>query len=137
MNKVALITAASRGIGAACATELAAQDFKVVLMARSEDVHLLARKLGGVAMQGSTGDADDLRAVAALAMDTYGHIDAVVNNTGHPKKGPLLELADADWHAGLDLLLLNVIRMAQAISPVRRFESTAASRVRYDACEWK
>lgn len=118
MTKVAVITAASRGMGAACATELAARGYQLVLMSRSEDVRTVARSLGGVALQGSTDNAEDLQKLVSLAMDKHGRIDAVVNNTGHPKKGPLLELSDADWHAGLDLLLLNVVRMARLVTPV-------------------
>lgn len=118
MEKVALITAASRGMGAACARELAARGYRTVLMSRSDDIHALAKEVGGIAVQGSSDNAADLQKLVWQALDAYGRIDAVVNNTGHPKKGPLLELTDADWHAGLDLLLLNVVRMMRLITPV-------------------
>lgn len=126
MKKVAIITAASRGMGAACARELAARGMQVVLMSRSDAVHALATELNGVALQGSTDNADDLARLVALAMERHGRIDAVVNNTGHPKKGPLLELSDADWHAGLDLLLLNVVRMARLVTPVMQAQRGGA-----------
>jgi NAD(P)-dependent dehydrogenase (short-subunit alcohol dehydrogenase family) len=126
MDKVALITAASRGMGAACARELAARGYKVALMSRSADIHVLAKELGGIALQGSSDDAGDLQKLVSLAMDTFGRIDAVVNNTGHPKKGPLLELTDADWHAGLDLLLLNVVRMVRLVTPVMQTQGGGA-----------
>lgn len=51
-------------------------------------------------------------------METYGRIDAVVNNTGHPPKGPLLEIPDNDWHLGLDIVFLNVVRMARLVTPI-------------------
>jgi len=126
MTKVAVITAASRGMGAACAAELAARGYQLVLMSRSDEVHALARDLGGIALQGSTDNADDLQKLVALAMEKHGRIDAVVNNTGHPKKGPLLELADADWHAGLDLLLLNVVRMVRLVTPIMQAQGGGA-----------
>lgn len=126
MKKVAIVTAASRGMGAACATELAARGYQLVLMSRSADIHTLAGSLGGVALQGSTDNADDLQKLVSLAMDRHGRIDAVVNNTGHPKKGPLLELSDADWHAGLDLLLLNVVRMARLVTPIMQQQGGGA-----------
>ena len=126
MGKVALVTAASRGMGAACARELAARGYKLVLMSRSEDIHALATELGGVALQGSTDNAGDLQKLVTLAMESHGRIDAVVNNTGHPKKGPLLELADADWHAGLDLLLLNVVRMLRLVTPIMQAQGGGA-----------
>ena len=126
MQKVALIIAASRGMGAACARELAARCYQLVLMARSDEVHAVAKELGGVALQGSSDNAEDLQKLVALAMEKYGRIDAVVNNTGHPKKGPLLELSDADWHAGLDLLLLNVVRMARLVTPIMQAQGGGA-----------
>lgn len=126
MTKVAIVTAASRGMGAACAAELAARGYKLVLMSRSEEVHAVASSLGGIALQGATDNAADLQQLVTLAMDTHGRIDAVVNNTGHPKKGPVLELTDADWHAGLDLLLLNVVRMARLVTPVMQKQGGGA-----------
>ena len=67
---------------------------------------------------GSVADTTDLSRLVDTAVDTYGRVDAVVNNTGHPPKGDLLDIGDEDWHAGLDLLLLNVIRMARLVTPI-------------------
>ncbi|WP_404822413.1 SDR family oxidoreductase [Noviherbaspirillum aerium] len=125
-DKVAVVTAASRGMGAACAHELAARGCRLVLMSRSEDIHALAAQLNGIALQGSSDNAQDLQKLVALAMERHGRIDMVVNNTGHPKKGPLLELGDDDWHAGLDLLLLNVVRMARLVTPVMQAQGGGA-----------
>lgn len=126
MTHVAVVVAASRGMGAACAAELAARDYKLVLMSRSADIQTVAQELGGIGLQGSSDNAEDLQKLVTLAMDTHGRIDAVVNNTGHPKKGPLLELTDADWHAGLDLLLLNVVRMARLVTPIMQAQGGGA-----------
>ena len=126
MKKVAVITAASRGMGEACARELASRNYSVVLMSRSDAIHGLAQEIGGIAMQGSSDNLDDLQQLVQLATKTHGRIDAVVNNTGHPKKGPLLELSDADWHAGLDLLLLNVVRMARLVTPIMQAQGGGA-----------
>jgi NAD(P)-dependent dehydrogenase (short-subunit alcohol dehydrogenase family) len=115
---VALITAASRGIGAACARTLAARGYRVALLARSEQVHRLAAELGGIGAQGTVTSEADLRHVVDTALTQFGRIDAVVNNTGHPAKGELLTLTDEDWHTGLDLLLLNVVRMARLVTPI-------------------
>jgi NAD(P)-dependent dehydrogenase (short-subunit alcohol dehydrogenase family) len=126
MKKIALITAASRGMGAACARELASRGYELVLMSRSDDVNALAGELKASALQGSSDNAGDLQKLVALALDRHGRIDAIVNNTGHPKKGPLLELSDADWHAGLDLLLLNVVRMVRLVTPVMQAQGGGA-----------
>lgn len=42
----------------------------------------------------------------------------MVNNTGHPASGDLLEISDEEWHDGLDLVLLNTVRMAQLVTPI-------------------
>ena len=117
---VALVTAASKGMGAACARELASRGYRVSLLARSSDVEALARELGGGATRGSVDSAEDLERFVSETLEAYGRIDAVVNNTGNPPKGPLLELTDGDWHAGLDMLLLNVVRMARLVTPTMR-----------------
>ncbi len=116
--KVALVTAASSGIGAACARELAARGWRVALLARSERVEALAAELGGAAVRGSVTEAADLERLVAAALERWGRIDAAVINTGHPAKGDLLDVSDADWHAGLDMLLLNAVRVARLVTPV-------------------
>jgi len=123
---VALITAASKGMGAACARELASRGYRVSLLARSADVEHLARELGGGATRGNVDSADDLERFVKETLDAYGRIDAVVNNTGNPPKGPLLELPDHDWHAGLDMLLLNVVRVARLVTPAMRAQGGGA-----------
>jgi NAD(P)-dependent dehydrogenase (short-subunit alcohol dehydrogenase family) len=115
---VALVTAASRGIGAACARVLAERGYRLGLLARSPDVMALARELGAVAVEGSVSDPAALERLVAAAMDAHGRIDALVNNTGHPAKGDLLALSDDDWLGGVDLLLLPVVRLARLVTPI-------------------
>ncbi len=126
MDKVAIITAASRGMGAACANELAHRGYRVAIMSRSQAVVELAAELGGVGMTGSVTSADDLSALVDLTMNEFGRIDAVVNNTGHPPRGPLLEISDEDWHQGLDLVMLNVVRMSRIITPIMKKQQGGA-----------
>ena len=115
---VALVTAASRGMGAAIARRLAADGARLALLSRSDDVLALADELGAVAVTGSVTEAADLGAFVDAALDAYGRIDGVVCNTGHPPKGDLLEITDADWHAGLDLAFLHTVRLARRVVPV-------------------
>ncbi len=125
-TNVAIITASGKGMGAACAKELAARDYKVVLMSPSGGAKELADALGGVGINGSVTEPKDLESLVSLAMNTYGRVDAVVNNTGHPKKGPLLELSDDDWRSGVDLVLLAVIRMARLVTPIMKGQGGGA-----------
>ena len=81
---VAIVTAAGRGIGAACARELAARGYSVVLMSQSEAASELAQELGGIGMSGLVTEPADLGKLVDAALDAYGRVDGVVNNTGHP-----------------------------------------------------
>ena len=113
-------------MGAACARELAARGYRVSLLARSPDVEALARELGGGATRGSVDSADDLERFVEETLAAYGRIDAVVNNTGNPPKGALLELTDGDWRTGLDMVLLNVVRMCRMVTPAMRAQGAGA-----------
>lgn len=117
MDKVAIITAASKGMGAACARKLKGEGYQLALMSRSESVVALANELEAFSMQGSTDSAEDLRSLVEVTMLKYGRIDAIVCNTGHPPKGQLLELTDEEWLAGINLALMNVIRTVRLAVP--------------------
>ena len=59
-------------------------------------------------------------------MEAHGRIDILVNNTGHPPKGPLLEIPDEGWHLGLDLVLLNCVRTARLVTPIMQRQGGGA-----------
>jgi NAD(P)-dependent dehydrogenase (short-subunit alcohol dehydrogenase family) len=117
---VAVVTGAGQGIGEAIARELAARGHRLVLMARSAAVAEVAADLGALAVQGSFAETADLRRLVDTALDAHGRIDVVVNNGGHAATGELLDISDDQWHEGVDLLLLNVVRMARLVTPVLR-----------------
>lgn len=132
-SKVAIATAASRGMGAAIAREFAERGYRLVLMSRSDDVLSLADELAGImscpgaiGLTGSVTETEDLKRLVASAMDHFGQIDAVVNNTGHAAKGDLLNIPDSDWYSGLDLLLLNIVRMAGLATPIMEKQGAGA-----------
>ncbi|MEM8993251.1 MAG: SDR family oxidoreductase [Acidobacteriota bacterium] len=117
-SRVALVTASSQGMGAGVARRLHADGYRLALLSRSEKIHELAEELGAAAVRGSVDRPEDLKALVDLTLERYGRIDAAVCNTGHPPKGDLLELDDASWHRGLDLVFLNVVRIARWVTPV-------------------
>lgn len=125
-NKVAIVTAAGRGMGAAIARELAADGYKLALMSPSGAAGELAQSLQGLGVTGSVTEIDDLQRLVDLTLEHYGQIDAVVNHTGHPPKGPLLEITDEDWHRGLDLVMLNVVRLARLVTPIMQKQGGGA-----------
>jgi len=132
-TRTALVIAAGHGIGAATAQVLAAQGWRVGLMSTSAACESLARELGGFARRGSVTETADLQGLVDLALNETGRVDAVVNNTGHSAGSSsvtqastyypegeqhLLDITDAEWHQGLDLYLMNVIRMARIVTPI-------------------
>jgi len=100
---------------------LAADGYHLALLSRGGGATVVAGELGSevaIAHTGSVTDASVLGELVETTIRTFGRIDAVVNNTGHPPKGDLLSISDADWHLGMDLLLLNVVRMARLVTPI-------------------
>ena len=116
-RRTVIVTAASSGMGAGIAKRLATDGYDVSLLSRSERILKLGDELGGMAVQGSITEPGDLQKLVDRTIDRYGRIDAVMNNVGHPPKGPLLELSDEDWQKGFELNLLSVIRMARLVTP--------------------
>ncbi|CAM5493642.1 3-oxoacyl-ACP reductase [Streptomyces avidinii] len=76
-----------------------------------------ARELGGSATVGSLTEPADLARLVDSTLERYGRIDAVVNGAGHARNAGLLDVTDQEWHDGLDMLLLSVVRMARLVTP--------------------
>ena len=117
-RKVCLVTGAGRGIGAAVAREMHARGYAVALMSPSDSCEKLAAELGGIARRGVAQSADDLKGIVDLTLSTHGRIDAVLNHTGHPPKGDLLEITDENWDLANDMIIKSVIRMARLVTPI-------------------
>ena len=117
-HKTVIVTAAGSGMGAAIARKLAEDGYKVAILSSSGKGETLAQELGGVGLTGSNLDPAALEAIVHRAMAKWGRIDAVVNSAGHGPKGPVLDLTDEDWHLGLDVYLMNVIRMTRLVLPI-------------------
>jgi NAD(P)-dependent dehydrogenase (short-subunit alcohol dehydrogenase family) len=115
--KVAIVTAAGRGIGAGIARKLAADGYKLGLLSPGEGVVALAAELGGIAIRGSVTVAADLERLVKDTTAAFGPIGAAAINVGHPPKGKLLELTDADYQAGLDMAFLPIVRVARLLTP--------------------
>lgn len=59
-------------------------------------------------------------------MEAWGRVDVLVNSAGHGPKGPVLELTDEDWHHGLDVYLLNVIRPTRMVTPIMQKQKSGS-----------
>ncbi|WP_441245757.1 SDR family oxidoreductase [Kitasatospora sp. McL0602] len=117
-QKVAVVTGASSGIGAATARRLAADGFDVVLTARrTERIEQLAKEIGGRAY---TLDVTDRAAVDAFAAE-LGRVDVLVNNAGGAFGAESVETGDpADWLAMYEVNVLGVLHVTQALLPALR-----------------
>lgn len=124
--RVALLTAAGSGIGAAAARRLAADGWQVAILSSSGKGEALARELGGLGITGSNRETADLQRLVDAALARWGRIDAVVNSAGHGPKGPLLDITDADWHLGMEYYLLNVVKIARLVTPAMRAQKSGA-----------
>jgi 3-oxoacyl-[acyl-carrier protein] reductase len=119
-DSVCIVTGASKGIGRAIATKLAAEGARIVAVARSAD---LLRDLTSRLAHGAKFVACDLREPTAPAelmattIEQCGRIDAVVNVAGATKRGDFLDLIDADWQDGFALKLFAAMRLCRAAWP--------------------
>ena len=125
-EKVALITAGGSGMGADAARRLAADGYQIAILSSSGKGEALANELGGVGVTGSNKSVADVQALVDAAMAKWGRIDALVNSAGHGPKGPVLGISDEDWHEGMEVYLLNVIRPARIIQPIMKAQGGGA-----------
>jgi 3-oxoacyl-[acyl-carrier protein] reductase len=125
-KRVAIVMAASRGLGRGCADALAADGFRLVLCARNQqgvdEAVASIRRNGGEAI-GCAADvskAADIRTVFELADQTYGRLDALVVNAGGPPPGPFESVTEEGWREGFELTLMSAVRaINQAIPRMR------------------
>jgi 3-oxoacyl-[acyl-carrier protein] reductase len=122
-GKVALVTGASRGIGRAIAEDLAANGAKVVInynsSADAANEIVAAIKANGGEATAVQADVSDFKAAQDLvktAIDTYGHIDIVVNNAGTTRDKLLPMMKEDDWDVVLDTNLKSVFNCCKAVA---------------------
>ncbi len=123
-GRVALITGASRGIGRGIALRLAQAGAQVVVSSRRlENVQVVADEIGAaggeaLAVQAHVGRPDDVEALVARTVETYGRVDVAVNNAAtNPHFGPLLTADEGLWDKILDTNAKGAFRVCQAVVP--------------------
>jgi len=130
-GKVALVTAASKGLGKAAATALAAEGARVAICARSAAVDGAAREIVAaaaaaghdapvLALRGDVGLQADVDRIVAETLAAYGRIDILVINSGGPPPGGFFDLKTQDWDAAVNLTLMSAVRLLYAVLPGMR-----------------
>ncbi|MHB2169059.1 SDR family oxidoreductase [Alsobacter sp. R-9] len=125
-EKVAIVTAGGSGMGAAAARRLAADGFRVAILSSSGKGEALAAELGGFGVTGSNRSNDDLGRLVDGAMERWGRIDALVNSAGHGPRAPILEITDEQWHTGMEIYFLNVVRAVRLVAPIMKAQKGGA-----------
>lgn len=122
-GKVALVTGASSGIGAAAARLLVAEGVRVVLVARrGERIEALAAELGPAAwaLPADVADAGQVAAVFARVRERFGGLDLLFNNAGLGVHAPFEHSDPADWTRMIDANLYGVLHCTRAAIPLLR-----------------
>lgn len=123
-GKVALVTAASRGLGFACAQALAAEGARVAICSRSRiRINKAARKLSkdySADVHGYVCDLrkpDHLKRLLGNVQNDLGSVDIFVFNTGNPPPGDFRTMPESSWEDGLSLVLRPSIMLSKALLP--------------------
>ena len=111
-GKVAIVTGASRGIGAAIVRKLADEGAQVVACARSIE------SCDGAAMcqKVDVSNSSEVDACVKATIDKFGKVDILVNNAGITKDGLLMRMGDDDWDQVLDINLKGTFLFTRAVS---------------------
>jgi NADP-dependent 3-hydroxy acid dehydrogenase YdfG len=121
-QRIAVITGASSGIGAATARELARQGFHPAITARRRDrLDALAAEIGGTAFTLDVRDRAAIEAFGVTLRATFGRVDLLVNNAGLALgRQALEETVDDDWVQMMETNVLGVARITRALLPLLR-----------------
>ena len=118
-DRIALVTGAAQGIGAACARRLAHEQARVVIADVADAPgQALAHELGARYVHCDVGDARQVDALVAATVQTHGRIDILVNNAGTFKAAPFLEVSEADFDAVRRVNLKGAFLVGQAVARV-------------------
>jgi 3-oxoacyl-[acyl-carrier protein] reductase len=124
-DKIALVTASSRGLGYATAQALAQEGAKIVLCARNPEpldtaAKTLAKKTGVevVPVVADVSEEDDVHHLVSRTMEHFGRIDALFINTGGPMPGHFLDLEPRIWQNAMNLIIQSAVELTYAVVPV-------------------
>jgi 3-oxoacyl-[acyl-carrier protein] reductase len=112
-NRVAMVAAASKGLGRAIAEALAAEGCRLSVCARSIEPW----NADVLAVSCDVSKPDDLQRWYDETIARFGQVDILVTNTGGPPAAPFMKLTEEQWAAGIDSTLMNVVRLCRLVIP--------------------
>ncbi len=117
-GKVALVTGASRGIGAAIARRLSREGLRVIVTGRARDeLESVANEIGGHAVVADITDSAALVEAVRAGERALGPIDVLVNNAGIAESAPLAKIADESWARTFAVNVTPVMVLSRALVP--------------------
>ncbi len=126
-GKVALVTAASKGMGRACALGLAAEGARVAVCARNEgelktaaDEMRTRTKAEVLAVRADVTKAEDVKALVAQVKQAFGDPDILIANCGGPPRGFFEEFGDDAWLGAVEVSLMSTVRLVREVLPGMR-----------------
>ncbi len=122
-DRVAIVAAASAGLGKAVAQGLAAEGARVAICSRDEErVQAAAREIGGdvFAQTVDVTDEAQVRSFVERVQDKYGRVDICVTNAGGPPSKPFADTSVDDWRSAVDLNLMSTLYFARHVLPIMK-----------------
>src|SRR5262245_65499082 len=126
-GKTALVTAASEGLGFACAARLVKAGLAIGICVRRAGQLSAARDRlkrdaahDVLALQADIADLQSVERLVAQVLQQFGRLDILVVNSGHVAYGSLEELTEQQWHEAFELLLMSAVRLARLVIPAMR-----------------
>jgi 3-oxoacyl-[acyl-carrier protein] reductase len=117
-SRTAIVCGASSGMGLASAEALAEEHANVVMFARGrEALQRHADRIGGLAVRGDVTHPRDLERVVERAVEAFGGVDILVNNSGGPPRGPAVGVTPEQIEAAVELLLVSAVRLTELCLP--------------------
>ncbi len=123
-NKVALVAAASHGLGKASAFALAHEGAHLVICSRKEEsIRKTAEEIRAatgakvVSVVADVSKKEDIQRFVQTALREFGTVHVLVNNAGGPPTGHILSMAEEEWGKGVQLTLMSVIRLVREVLP--------------------
>jgi len=125
-NKVALVLAASKGLGFACAKGLYEEGANVVICSRSQDnLKKAQKKIREISRENKifsiVADLESEKDIKNLINETirmFGKIDILIHNAGGPPSAPISKITKEDWTRSIDLNMLSFIKITELVIPI-------------------